>query len=139
MPITREVITDLWPVFLSGEASADTRALVEDFLRHDPGFARLIQQEHPHSVLQEMPSSLPPDHEMTTLDRTKRLLRRRSIWLAFAILFTCLPFSFASDGRGVHWLYWSQAPGVAATFLVLGVGSWIGYFLATRRVRAKGF
>ena len=50
MPITREVITDLWPVFLSGEASADTRALVEDFLQHDPEFARGIRQERPHSV-----------------------------------------------------------------------------------------
>lgn len=138
MPITREVITDLWPVFLSGEASVDTRALVEDFLQHDPEFARLIQQERPHSVLQDVPSSLPLDHEMTTLNRTKRLLRRRSMWLAFAILFTCLPFSFASDRSGWHWLY-RQAPGMAGTFLLLGVASWIGYFLTTRRVRAKGF
>jgi hypothetical protein len=139
MPITREVITDLWPVFLSGEASADTRALVEDFLQHDPEFARGIQQERPHSVLPEVPSTLPLDHEMTTLVRTKRLLRRRSMWLALAILFTCLPFSFAFDRSGAHWLYWSQAPGMARTFLLLGVGSWIGYFLTTRRVQAKGF
>lgn len=31
MNITREVITDLWPVYTAGKASSDTQALVEDF------------------------------------------------------------------------------------------------------------
>ena len=35
MKITRSVIVDLWAVYVSGEASADTRALVEEFLRGD--------------------------------------------------------------------------------------------------------
>ena len=59
--------------------------------------------------------------------------------LALALLLTCLPFSFAFDRGGAHWLYWSQAPAVARMFLLLGVGSWIQYFLTTRRVQAKGF
>ena len=31
MNVTREVIFDLLPVYFAGDASADTRALVEDF------------------------------------------------------------------------------------------------------------
>ena len=44
MKITRDVITDLLPVYLSGEASADTKALVELFLKDDPEFAKLIEE-----------------------------------------------------------------------------------------------
>ena len=47
MNVTRDVITDLWPVYASGEASPDTRALVEAFLQGDPEFARLIQGRVP--------------------------------------------------------------------------------------------
>jgi hypothetical protein len=36
MKVTREAITDLPPVYFSGEASADTRTLVEDYFRQDP-------------------------------------------------------------------------------------------------------
>jgi len=44
MKVTRDVITDLWAVYESGEASADTRALVEEFLREDPEHARKLRQ-----------------------------------------------------------------------------------------------
>ena len=40
MKITRDVVSDLWPLYSSGEASADTRVLVDEFLRDDPEFAR---------------------------------------------------------------------------------------------------
>src|SRR4029077_7540453 len=43
MNITRDVINDLWPVYAAGEASADTRLLVEEFLRQNPEVAGLLQ------------------------------------------------------------------------------------------------
>jgi hypothetical protein len=43
--VTREVITDLWPVYVSGEASPDTRGLVEAFLREDPELARKLSPD----------------------------------------------------------------------------------------------
>ena len=41
MNVTREIVKDLLPLYVSGEASPDSRALVEAFLREDPQLARL--------------------------------------------------------------------------------------------------
>ena len=38
MKLEREVIIDLLPAYFSGEASAATRMLVEDYFREDPEF-----------------------------------------------------------------------------------------------------
>src|SRR5438067_319948 len=40
MNVTQNVIHDLLPAYLAGEASADTVALVEEFLRLDPDLAQ---------------------------------------------------------------------------------------------------
>jgi hypothetical protein len=37
--VSREVIIDLWPFYVSGEASVETRKLVESFLTMNPAFA----------------------------------------------------------------------------------------------------
>ena len=77
--ITRDVILDLWPLYVSGEASPDSRGLVETFLKQDPGFAAELRQlERP--LPDCAPPSLPPDHDLKTLDRLKRRLRG-PIWL----------------------------------------------------------
>ena len=41
MTITRDVIYDLLPGYFAGEVSADTRALIDEFLMTDPEFARM--------------------------------------------------------------------------------------------------
>ena len=38
MNISPDVISDLLPLYLAGEASAGTRALLEEYLREHPGF-----------------------------------------------------------------------------------------------------
>jgi anti-sigma factor RsiW len=38
--LTRDVISDLWPLYVTGEASPDTRRLVEEFLASDPTFEK---------------------------------------------------------------------------------------------------
>src|SRR5262249_16067590 len=42
MNITRNVVADLLPAYLSGEASADTRAPVDEVGAHDPEIAGLV-------------------------------------------------------------------------------------------------
>ena len=44
MKVTREVIYDLLPGYFSGDISPDTRALVDEFLREDPEFARMMER-----------------------------------------------------------------------------------------------
>ena len=41
--VTRDVVADLWPVYEAGEATADTRALVDEFLANDPSFAQTLR------------------------------------------------------------------------------------------------
>ncbi len=43
MNVTRNVVTDLLPVYFAGEASGDTKVLVEDYFRQDPDFERVAR------------------------------------------------------------------------------------------------
>ena len=43
MNVTREVVTDLLPIYFAGEASGDTKVLVEDYFRQDPDFERIAR------------------------------------------------------------------------------------------------
>lgn len=136
MNVTRDVVTDLLPVYLSGEASPDTKALVEEFLQHDPELARIAREGQIEKGLGLPRGEGRCDAELQALSRTRGLLRRRGWLLALAIFFTTLPLSFAwSSERGFVWTMWRDSPAVAATSLAVGVVSWIGYILTRRRLR----
>lgn len=126
MKVTRDVVIDLWPVYESGEASADTRAMVEEFLKEDPEFARLIREERTQTMLNPVAVALPPDHEKTTLTKTKMLLSYRTDCLIFSLV--CM--SAASMLR----LY----RGVVLTAAVLAWLGWFGLWINERRLRVKG-
>ncbi len=89
--VTRDVIADLWPLYVSGEASPDTRTLIESFQREDPEFARILGESATAIPRSEAPS-LPPDHELRTLARVKRKLAGPIWLLQLALVFTCLAF-----------------------------------------------
>src|SRR6185295_5930612 len=44
MKVTRDVIYDLLPSYFAGDASDDTRALVEAYFETDPEFARMASR-----------------------------------------------------------------------------------------------
>jgi hypothetical protein len=48
MKITREVVKDLLPAYFSGEASADTQSLVEEYFREDPAFDGKLEVPRRH-------------------------------------------------------------------------------------------
>lgn len=125
MKITREVITDLLPIYQSGEASQDTRNLVEAFLKEDPEFARVVNAE-PTSLLTENQPNLSKENEMKTLEKTKKLLKQRSFYMAIAILFTLSIFSINFDSHGVHWT-WIETPVIAVVFFIVGIFFWVKY------------
>jgi hypothetical protein len=64
--LTRAVITDLWPLYISGDVNPDTRRFVENFLSQYPDFARELNQA---SESLPAPPPLQPDHELKTLSR----------------------------------------------------------------------
>jgi len=139
MNVTREVIVDLLPVYLSGEASPDTKALVEEFLKQDVELSQRIRNQWIENMAKATPAVLPPELELRILRRTKSLLSRQKWLLAFAILFTFLPLSFEFSTRGFHgtefhFLFWDH-PGELSVCIALGVAFWIGYVLNGRRLR----
>ena len=138
MKVTREVITDLLPAYLSKEASADTCALVEEFFKQDPEFASLAKEKKSEELLELPVAALPEDHERETLIRTKNMLKWRTHWLALAIVFTLMPLSCVFSSKGLVWLMLRDAPYAANIFFIFALTSWIQFFRTRRKLRTSG-
>jgi anti-sigma factor RsiW len=135
MNVTRDVVKDLLTVYLAGEASADTRALVEEWLREDPNLARQVEQAGA-SDLPPVPAP-PPSVEKRALTHTRRRLRGRSLVLGLAIYASTLPLTvvFNKDGfRGLLIEDWSERVVVLAVAAML----WGTYIVLSRRLRVSG-
>lgn len=135
MKVTREVIKDLLTVYLAGESSPDTRALIEEWLRGDPELARQVEFAR-KSDLPVVPAS-PPTVEKRALDRTRRHLRWRSVVLGVAIYVSALPLSVTFNKNGFRGLLiqdWSERIVVIALAAVL----WGVYWRMGRRMRVPG-
>ncbi len=137
MNITREVVRDLLPLYISGEASPDSRALVEGFLREDTELARLAESLRAQE-LAPSGTPAPPDPGRVALERTRALLHRRSLLLGLALLFTGLPLSFAGDSTGLRFLLLRDAPGLGSALLAVAAGLWVAYGVTVRRSRVTG-
>lgn len=134
MKITRDVITDLMPVYSSGEASSDTRALVEEFFKQDPEYARIAAKPENQILPGGDSLSLPRNSELTSLARTRLMIRRRSLFLSLALMFTGLAVAFKFNHDGVSWL-WSDAHAGAFGCIAIAAVSWIGLYVTRRRLR----
>ncbi|MGD0309807.1 MAG: hypothetical protein ABSC02_11005 [Acidobacteriota bacterium] len=139
MKITRDVVTDLLPTYLANEASADSRALVEEFFRQDPEFARLAKDRQKEDLLGAPPRApLGKEQELETLIRTRAALHVRALWRTFAILFTLLPLSCAFSSRGLVWIMIRDAPAFAETCIVIAIICWVMYWRTRRKLRSTG-
>ena len=143
MNVTDDVIRDLLVICEAGEASADTRRLVEAYLVAHPEFTP--ETRRPSDALAAASGraisgvSLASQVERTALARTKHLLRMRSLVMAAGIFFTILPASFVFDGAGIHWAYWPAHPVVGSASWAVGVAAWIYYFALGRRLGGTAF
>ncbi len=136
MKITKDVILDLLPVYLAGEATPDTRSLVEEFLQHDVDLAQRIREQWTKGLGSAPPTSLPPDLELRTLRRT-----HGRIWLqillfglmvAFLGLMMVLKFTLGPTGlEEVHTR--SFAPWL---FLLIGLGCGLAFLRVRLGLRA---
>jgi hypothetical protein len=84
MEVTREVILDLLPLYLAGEASADTQALVKHYLEHDPDLARLARQWQDR-LPGPPPSPVSADAQALAYLEAKRQIELRTYGLAAVI------------------------------------------------------
>lgn len=74
--VTRDVVNDLWPLYASAEASADSRALVDAYLAHDGEFAALLKAAG-NGRRAVPPVRLSPDAEVRLLLDAQRTARIR--------------------------------------------------------------
>ena len=104
MNVTHHVVTDLLPLYLAGEASDDTRALLEAYLQQNPTFAAEVREQAEKSTallgaLTAVPSA---DHEKATLQRVRQFNRRRANLPGVMISPTCWDPSLPSFGKAAE-------------------------------------
>jgi hypothetical protein len=102
--VTREVVSDLWPLCRCGEASADSRRLVDAFLAADGEFAARLRESD--SLSRALPPyRLSPDAELRLLHdareraRWKMLLVGGVIALGALALLGAMGIAFMTFGK----------------------------------------
>lgn len=134
MNITKDIITDLYPLYLENACSADTRVLVEEYLQRHPQLAEELRRITGTTLPGAAPS--PKDlAETQSLQEARRRVRRRSWLMALAIFFSLTPFSFVAVGEYSWWML-RDATSSALVYASLGVVFWIFYMLERRRANA---
>lgn len=137
MNVSRDVVTDLLPLYLAGEASPDTRTLVEAFFEEDPEFARIARAGTLPTDALVPPRSLTEDDAVRTIRRTRAMIRWRGTILGIAIFLTALPFSVAGGPDGIRWA-WQEFPAGAVGAILLAACAWIAYLRVSGRLRTLG-
>jgi anti-sigma factor RsiW len=137
MNVTREIVKDLLPLYVAGEASAESRAVVEEWLRTDPELVRLADALRDDSA-PPAAAAVTPASGQAALAAAKALLRRRAWLLALALLFTALPLSFAFDSGGLRFFMLRDAPLSSSIAMAAALGLWIAFGMVARRLRVTG-
>jgi anti-sigma factor RsiW len=137
MKITRNVINDLLPAYLAGDASADTRALLEEYLRSDPTMAADVraQAEKSAVLLGSLGATPARDDEVATFEKIRRYNSHRNQFMAFGLAFALMPFAFGVSNGAISWLMLRDNPKQAALFLIASAYCWISRYVIGRRGR----
>ena len=138
MTVTRDVVLDLLPLYQAGEASADTRALVDAFLAGDPQLARLAAAGPVDAALRSGVVSATEVERRTAMERTRQLIARRQVFLAGAIALTLFPFAFTFAGGDIVWAMMRDDVGMGVGLLGGAVVCWVNYVRLRNQLRATG-
>lgn len=126
--VTRDIISDLYVLYSSGDATADSRRLVEEFLSHDPELAASLKESG--GAIPILPAPLPPGHELTTLSRIKRRLSG-PIWLLWLAMIT----SGGAFGRIISDTSFDVSPRKFIITAAIAMCFWIAFFVKLIRGR----
>ncbi len=136
--LTDDVINDLLTVYLAGEASADTRAIVESHARENPAFGARLAAAGAVAVPDPPADRVSGDHELRVLTGTRHFIRLRTIFCAAAVFFTLMPLSVAGGPDGVEFLLLGRHAGLVWAFWSLAAASWTAWWVMHRSVRRAG-
>ena len=132
MKVTRDVVMDLWPLYLAGEASQDSRDLIDEFLKQDKEFADMRAKNDDRNPLKPGDIALPPDLEARSFARTRRALQGRSVFRILALAFT---------GLGIvrlfaDWPFDKTSPLNALGTLAVAVVFWVAFLVHRKYLQA---
>jgi len=124
MTVTRDVIYDLLPTYFAGDASDDTRRLIDEFFATDPEFGRMAQRFR--ALMAERPSNaaIDADRAKVVFHRARARVKLRlaaAIWALGAVF----PFGLAAvtgvDGQAF------RHPGIiiGIVFAVMAMATWL--------------
>lgn len=130
MNVSRDVIIDLLPLYLAGEASEDTRQLVEQFLAEDPALGKLVEQTKIDEWNGEVPVPLQKEDEMKSFEKTKQLLTQQRVLMGFAIFSTLMLVAVRGGEDGIRWL-WIDSPNMAWLIMFVAFVFWTAYLNVT--------
>lgn len=136
MNISRDVVKDLIPVYLAGDASADTQAIVESYLKTDPELANDVKAARGTSL--DLPATPAPTAEKQALEATRQLLKSRTSTLVVAMIFTVLPLTFAFRGTAITFFLIRDAPVIGLAWWMTAAIMWIWHARIRRRLRVSG-
>lgn len=92
--ITKDVILDLLPLYIAGETSADTAALVKDYLASDPELAEAAREMAKADSLNKVPIPFRKETAMETYQEAKKWMTIRLLGFATlgTVMFLCTMF-----------------------------------------------
>jgi hypothetical protein len=129
MNISNNVLRDLLPAYVAGEASAETIDLVRRALEGDEE----LRAEVERIGAVPAPTLTPPASlGMDTLKRTQRLLRRRATVAGFSVFFSTFPLALVDRPWGL-----AGRLGSTACLLVAAAG-WVLLFRNAARLYTAG-
>ena len=134
MNVTRELVTDLLPVYFSGEASAATRALVEEYFREHPDFeASARRAGGPLESLKVPALTADKEKEKLALERARLVVETRSSFLLLAVLFTLMLFLFRIQDHKIVWVLWTKSSITGVIFAATALLFWLFYLYTRNR------
>ena len=135
MNITREVVADLLPVYLSGEASRDTKSLVEEYFRDNPDFERMAYSAGtPLETLRTAPPvAAASEREKRDLESVRCGLAQRKWLFGLSLFLTLSPLSFYFTHGHVFSLMGPDGLWEAAFDWSMAAVFWFLYFAHVRR------
>ena len=139
MNITQEVVTDLLPVYFSGEASRDTKSLVEEYFRENPDFERMARSAGtPLDTLRAaQPVAAGSEKEKRDLESVRCGLDRRKWMFGLCLYLTLSPLFFYFTHGHLVSLMIGDFLWEAAFYWSMGALFWFLYFARLRRRTAS--
>jgi hypothetical protein len=135
MNVTRDVMTDLLPVYFSGEASEDTKRLMEEYFRENPEFEQIARRAAtPLETLRKTaPVAADAEREKYELQWVREEVFRRRLAFGLALVFTTAPLMTIYSKGHLVWGAFLNNPWELIFFWSMGALSWFQCFSGLSR------